>query len=82
MGDGGGGVRREFLLCLYGMLIHHKLVPPLHFIRFPYSVMLRLYTYGGGEGGGTVRVMYATQEHNLLAHSSSTITQVVYLPPS
>ena len=81
MGDGGeGGVRREFLLCLYGMLIHHKLVPPpLHFIRFPYSVMLRLYTYGGGEGGGTVRVMYATQEHNLI---SSEITQVVYLPPS
>ena len=32
--------------------------------------MLRLYTYGGGEGGGTVRVMYATQEHNLFAQRS------------
>ena len=48
MGDGGGGVRREFLLC-YEMLIHHKLVPP-HFIRFPYSVMLRLYDVEGGGG--------------------------------
>ena len=52
--EDGGGVRREFLLCLYGMLIHHKLVPPLHFIRFPYSVMLRLYNVEEGEerGGG------------------------------
>ena len=52
------------------MLIHHKLVPPPHFIRFPYSVMLRLYNVKEGGGGDTVRVMYATQEHNLLAQRS------------
>ena len=73
MGDGGGGVRREFLLCLYGMLIYHKLVPPRTSLGFP-IVWCYAYTMlrrgGGGGGGGTVRVMYATQEHNLLAQRS------------
>ena len=34
--------------------------------------MLRLYNVEEGEGGGgdTMRVMYATQEHNLLAQRS------------